>query len=93
MRSSAPALLPIFRSRLQADILAELSSLYSAVYSGDRLKNWPTIFVLASILLAVWEEMQLDSDPLDAAIDDHLYFSKEASSGGRSFAGGGCGCN
>jgi hypothetical protein len=39
------------------------------------------------------EEMQLDSDPLDGAIDDHLYFSKEASSGGRSFAGGGCGCN
>jgi hypothetical protein len=39
------------------------------------------------------EEMRLDADPLDAAIDDHLYFSKEASSGGRSFAGGGCGCN
>ncbi len=39
------------------------------------------------------EEMQLSSDPLDAAIDDHMYFSKEASSGGRSFAGGGCGCN
>jgi len=39
------------------------------------------------------EEMQLNSDPLDAAIDDHVYFSKEASSGGRSFAGGGCGCN
>jgi hypothetical protein len=39
------------------------------------------------------EEMQLGSNPLDAAIDDHMYFSKEASSGGRSFAGGGCGCN
>src|ERR1700679_4331636 len=39
------------------------------------------------------DEMRLDSDPLDAAIDDHLYFSKEASSGGRSYAGGGCGCN
>jgi hypothetical protein len=38
-------------------------------------------------------DMQLDANPLDAAIDDHLYFSKEASSGGRSFAGGGCGCN
>jgi hypothetical protein len=38
-------------------------------------------------------DMQLDADLLDAAIDDHLYFSKEASSGGRSFAGGGCGCN
>jgi hypothetical protein len=30
---------------------------------------------------------------LDDAIDDHMYFSKEASSGGRSFGGGGCGCN
>jgi hypothetical protein len=39
------------------------------------------------------EDMQLDANPLDAAIDDHVYFSKEASSGGRSFAGGGCGCN
>jgi len=39
------------------------------------------------------EEMRLDANPLDAAIDDHLYFSKEASSGGRAFAGGGCGCN
>ena len=29
----------------------------------------------------------------DAMIDDHIYFSKEASSGGRGFAGGGCGCN
>lgn len=39
------------------------------------------------------EEMQPGADPLDAAVDDHMYFSKEASSGGRSFAGGGCGCN
>jgi hypothetical protein len=39
------------------------------------------------------EEMRLDANPLDAAIDDHMYFSKEASSGGRSYAGGGCGCN
>ena len=39
------------------------------------------------------EDMQLGANPLDAAIDDHMYFSKEASSGGRSFAGGGCGCN
>ena len=39
------------------------------------------------------DEMQLTTDPLDAAIDDHIYFSKEASSGGRGFGGGGCGCN
>ena len=39
------------------------------------------------------EEMQLIADPLEAAIDDHIYFSKEASSGGRGYGGGGCGCN
>ena len=38
-------------------------------------------------------DMELVSDPLQAALDDHVYFSKEASSGGRSFGGGGCGCN
>jgi hypothetical protein len=37
------------------------------------------------------EDMQ--PNQRDAAIDDHIYFSKEASSGGRGFAGGGCGCN
>lgn len=39
------------------------------------------------------EEMALDSSPMQTAFDDHIYFSKEASSGGRGFAGGGCGCN
>jgi len=37
--------------------------------------------------------MALTSSPVDAALDDHIYFSKEASSGGKSFGGGGCGCN
>ncbi len=39
------------------------------------------------------EEMQLVTNPLEAGLDDHIYFSKEASSGGRGFGGGGCGCN
>ena len=38
-------------------------------------------------------EMQVDPYPLQTAADEHVYFSKEASSGGRGFAGGGCGCN
>jgi hypothetical protein len=37
--------------------------------------------------------MQVGAYPIEASMDDHIYFSKEASSGGRSFAGGGCGCN
>jgi hypothetical protein len=39
------------------------------------------------------DEMALDAEGLDLALDDHIYFSKEATSGGRAFAGGGCGCN
>ena len=45
---------------LQKDILQELSTLYSAVYQGERLRKWPTIFMVATILLAVWELMQFD---------------------------------
>ncbi len=54
----------------------------------------------SSVGVQVWErdilskpEMQLDRPALDQAIDDHIYFSKEGSSGGRGFGGGGCGCN
>jgi hypothetical protein len=69
---------------------------------------WPVIVAVAavgsggcaSLGAKPWEHdllaeqvMQLDPYPLETAIDDHIYFSKEASSGGRSFAGGGCGCN
>ncbi len=39
------------------------------------------------------EDMALNSDGVDIGLDEHIYFSKEATSGGRSFAGGGCGCN
>jgi Domain of unknown function (DUF4266) len=37
--------------------------------------------------------MQMSASSLEAAIDDHIYFSKEAATGGRGFGGGGCGCN
>ena len=47
---------------LMKDILEELSTLYSSVYSGDKLKNWPTIFILAILILAVWEMMQFDQN-------------------------------
>ena len=33
------------------------------------------------------------SDPVETATDEHIYFSKEATSGGQGFGGGGCGCN
>jgi hypothetical protein len=54
----------------------------------------------ASLGVQPWErevlardDMQLDANALDMAFDDHIYFSKEGTSGGRGFGGGGCGCN
>ena len=37
--------------------------------------------------------MRLVPHPMLSAIDDHIYFSKEASTGGMDVGGGGCGCN
>ena len=39
------------------------------------------------------QKMQLEPSPLDTFLDEHVYFSKEGSSGGRGVGGGGCGCN
>lgn len=37
--------------------------------------------------------MRPDRDPLRTATSEHIYFSREASSGGRGVGGSGCGCN
>lgn len=42
--------------------------------------------------LAHWD-MRWDADPLQAAMSNHSYFSKEGTSGEIGAAGGGCGCN
>jgi hypothetical protein len=54
----------------------------------------------SSLGVEVWQrdvlsrpEMQFGSDRLNQKFNNHFYFSKEASSGGSGFAGGGCGCN
>ncbi len=73
------------RSRYAMFILAVLSALLSGcAATGGQICIKPPV---AS------EEMQLDKRLSKGLIDDHVYFSKEASSGGRSFGGGGCGCN
>lgn len=64
------------------------------------------VFLVLGLLLAsctpvrAWErgylakrEMAWEPDGLKSALDKHVFFSKEASSGGNSAAGGGCGCN
>ena len=43
--------------------------------------------------LLAQKKMQLVPAPVDNALDEHIYFSKEAASGGQGIGGGGCGCN
>ena len=37
--------------------------------------------------------MAVDGHPVDAYVDSHIYFSREAATGGTGVGGGGCGCN
>ncbi len=76
-------------------------------HRGRRLLALATLLALAgaaggcgAIGVKPWErdlmarpEMALDAAPVDSSFDDHIYFSKEAASGGRGIGGGGCGCN
>lgn len=43
--------------------------------------------------LLAQEKMRLIPDPVENGLDEHIYFSKEASAGGQGVGGGGCGCN
>jgi len=72
-----------------------MKTVYIALLSGSLLMSG-----CSSLGVQPWErdllardDMAVDNAPLDSAFDDHIYFSKEASSGGQGFSGGGCGCN
>ncbi len=54
----------------------------------------------ASVDLKPWErgllaqeQMQLVPHEIENMLEEHIYFSKEASFGGQGVGGGGCGCN
>jgi hypothetical protein len=43
--------------------------------------------------LLAQKKMRFVPLPLENAVDQHVYFSKEGSTGGSDLGGGGCGCN
>jgi len=67
-------------------LLTIFSSLALSACSLEPVQPWDRD-VLAQ------QKMQLVADPLETYLDEHTYFSKEASSGGQGVGGGGCGCN
>jgi hypothetical protein len=86
--------------------VAPFVAIVSGVLAFHRLLLW--LFLLSSLQLSgcsslgvePWQrdvlsrpEMQFGNTDLMQQFSRHFYFSKEASSGGSSFAGGGCGCN
>jgi hypothetical protein len=61
-------------------------SLWQGMTARETVKPWERD-ILAQ------DGMQLPPDKMQSFLDDHIYFSKEASTGGNSVGGGGCGCN
>ena len=67
-----------------------LSTLLLAIAGGGcaatRVKPWDRDLLSE-------KKMQFNPSPMESAADDHIYFSKEGSTGGQNVGGGGCGCN
>lgn len=61
-------------------------ALACAACGGAHVKPWDRD-------LLAKPEMRFAPCPMISAIDQHIYFSKEASMGGAEIGGGGCGCN
>ncbi len=75
---------------------------------GPKAVAWSLLIAALSILaggcaamsVKPWDrdllsekKMSFDPLPMQSAVDDHIYFSKEGSTGGQQATGGGCGCN
>lgn len=73
-------------------LIALVAAAVAVAFSGCateqavRVKPWERGYLADST-------MDPNRDPLGSAMMDHVYFSREAASGGRGVGGAGCGCN
>ena len=72
--------------------LAALGAALTAMATLSGCSALPTVQAWEKGNLAR-PEMGFERDALDSKFTDHIYFSKEAASGGTGVGGGGCGCN
>jgi len=78
------------------------------MFSMTARRSWKTWILAAALAAAAgscatvrpWDrdlladkKMRFEPSPMSGAVDDHIYFSKEGSTGGAGVGGGGCGCN
>jgi uncharacterized protein DUF4266 len=73
------------RGLAAAALLAALAALASGC-AATAMKPWDRD-------LLAQKKMRFVPSPVRYGIDQHIYFSKEGSTGGLEVGGGGCGCN
>ncbi|MCC6207531.1 MAG: DUF4266 domain-containing protein [Gammaproteobacteria bacterium] len=66
-------------------VFALVMGLYAVCAGCSTVKPWER-GMLAE------RKMQLTPSPVQSALEEHIYFSKEAAFGGQGVGGGGCGC-
>ena len=73
---------------LSAAMLASCSSL-------NTVKPWDKgqVKAIEKAIILAKPEMSLTDSLTGDALDAHIFFSKEGSTGGAGMGGGGCGCN
>ncbi len=76
---------PTRRRLAAAALLLALAGLASGC-AATAVKPWDRD-------LLAEKKMRFIPAPMVNSVDEHIYFSKEGSTGGQSVGGGGCGCN
>lgn len=80
--------------KLSAPKTALLAALGAAALLGGGCSSASAVRVRPWERAALADDtMNPDRDALGAAMSEHVYFSREAASGGRGVGGSGCGCN
>jgi hypothetical protein len=69
-----------------------LARILLAAFAAALVSSCATVQPWDRDLLAQ-KHMRFVPNPSMQAVDDHVYFSKEGSTGGQEVGGGGCGCN
>ena len=64
----------------------------TSLFSGCANTNMVRVKPWERATLASYP-MRPDRDPLYTAMAEHIFFSRETSTGGRGVGGSGCGCN
>lgn len=73
-------------ARRVAAVLLLAAAAFASGCAATAMKPWDRD-------LLAQKKLRLVPSDRENAIDEHIYFSKEGSTGGQQAGGGGCGCN